>query len=300
MRMKISRGQGAFVRILSSAGLLAALAPALIVPLRGSVQGEVGSLHYVYVSDKRVISLELINERKAILNYINLDDVMEVLQSTNLLLIDAAGGTYRGHVFLNEDGDAADSERYRVTDLVGPSEYRGYDVLGNFRFEAAPARAYLRLGSRIVKLQPLTSDEFDVFATNVGEIDLEAENRKQALADAGFWQGFGEMYEPGEEEAREIASRMPEQDPFPPVLIASPAPTLLPRYADLPDPVIVRLRVKVTRAGGILDAKVDDGINPELDELAVQVVMNSWEILPAISENRPADAELVLRVQFER
>ena len=50
----------------------------------------------------------------------------------------------------------------------------------------------------------------------------------------------------------------------------------------------------------MINAEVETGIDAKLDSIALEVVRNSWDFLPAISEGEAVAAELVLRVVFRR
>lgn len=254
--------------------------------------------YFVYVSDKRIITAELTEPSKVILNYINLSDVIELIEAQGFLVIDQEGVGYRGHLFLREEV-APDQNRYFVNDLVKPDQFSAYDLLGNFHFKAPPRRVLLQLGSRIAELEAIDSSEFDVFAGKVSNIDFSLDS-KTAVMEAGFWRGQGSLYLAGEKESDAITSAYPRSDPAPPVLLEAPQPHLLPKFHDLAQPVVVQVKVLITDAGGILNPTVTRGINDELDQLAVKVVMNSWKVLPAIAENKPVGAETVLNVQFQR
>ena len=276
--------------------MLPALIPAVgAQPVAGGAQH-----HYFYLSDKRIVTVELISRKKVILNYINLGDVIEIIEAPGLLVLDAAGKPYRGHLILNEERIEAEPGLYKATDLIKPGEYRGYDILGKFRFQAPPREVFLRLGSRIIELEAVSAEDFEVIAAKVANLDLTQSNSKLAILDAGFWQGHGKLHNPGSDEAEAIRVHLPDSDPTPPVLIANPAPRSGEAFAGLPDPVVVRLSVRVTALGGVVNPEVIGGINPQLDQQALEVVRNSWEFLPAISKGKPVGAELVLQVVFER
>ena len=61
-------------------------------------QAASGTRHFFFLSDQRIITVELINEQKSILNYINLGDSFEIIQAPELLILDAEGRPYHGHV----------------------------------------------------------------------------------------------------------------------------------------------------------------------------------------------------------
>ncbi|MFQ5738447.1 MAG: energy transducer TonB [Acidobacteriota bacterium] len=267
-------------------------------PVMGQTDEGPSSRHFLYLSDKRIITAELASSEKVILNYINLDDTFELIEAPNLLVIDSGGRSYRGHLIRNEEPGAS-GEIYRATDLLDPKQYRGYDILGNFKLETPPREVYLRLGSRLVELEPISGEDFDLVAIKIGEIDLDSDSPKAALVDAGFWRGYGKLYEPGSEKAKEMQRRLPDLDPIPPVLLSNPAPRLPTKWVQLPAPVVVKVGARVTALGGVLDLKVIDGVNSEVDDLALQTVQNSWKFLPAISRGKTVDVELVVNVVFK-
>ena len=256
-------------------------------------------LHFLYVSNQRVVTLELIDEGETILNFINLGKNFELLQSTNLLILDTTGGAYRGHLFKRDRADE-EGQVFEVTDLIEPRQFKGYSILGNFRFKAPPASVFLRLGARILELEPLTPEEFEKAADKVGNLDLEVENSTLALYDAGFLQGVGQLLRAGTPEGDPIDALLTDSELYPPIILKNPAPRLLSQFSRLPDPVVVRIRLKVTALGGLISHSVEESVDPELDSIALGVVRNSWVVLPAISDGKPAGAELVVRVEFER
>ena len=258
-----------------------------------------GLLHFLYVSNQRVVTLELIDEGETILNFINLGKNFELLQSTNLLILDTTGGAYRGHLFKRDRADE-EGQAFQVTDLIEPRQFKGYSILGNFRFKAPPAAVFLRLGARILELAPLAPEEFEKAADKVGKLDLEVENSTLALYDAGFLQGVGQLLRAGTPEGDSIDALLTDSELYPPIILKNPAPRLLSKFSHLPDPVVVRIRLEVTALGGLINHSVEESVDPELDSIALGVVRNSWVVLPAISDGKPAGAELVVRVEFER
>lgn len=258
---------------------------------------EKGGKYFFYVSNKRLATLELaLGKNKAIVNYINLGDVIELIEAPSLLILDADGHAYHGHLIVNENPEEGKA-LYRVSDLVKPREYRGYEILGDFRFASPPREAYLRLGGRIIRLDPLEKDDFEIEAAKVARIDLTADS-KVALADAGYWRGLGEIYFPESPEAQQLEPKFPGAGPLPPVLFQSPPPRLPSKWSTLPDPVLVRLKAVVSAQGALSNLEVLEGVNPELDEQALETVRNSWLFLPAVSNGEPAGAELTLNVVF--
>ncbi len=258
-----------------------------------------GPRHYLYLSDQRILTLEITGANRAILNYINLSENIEVLQSPMLLILDEAGRDYHGHVF--EVEDAQDPlKRFTSNDLIKQRQHRGYALLGDYRFQSAPAQALFQVSGRILKLEPISARDFETMATRVGEIDLLAEDSKRAVVMAGFNRGFGEMHFVATPEAQAWERFFPNMDLIPPVALSKPAPVLPASATDLPDPVVVRVSVFVSRSGGIFKPEVVEGINPTLDQLALETVRNSWTFLPAISKGQIADAEVTLNVVFEK
>ncbi len=270
----------------------------LVLPPEAGAEAA-GSKYFFYVSDKRLATLELaLGKNKAIVNYINMDDVIELVEAPNLLILDDNGKAYHGHLMVNEN-PGEDGALYRVSDLVKPRQYRGYEIVGDFRFQAPPREAYLRLGARIIRLDPLEKDDFEIEAAKVERIDLTADP-KVALADAGYWRGLGELYFPESAEAERLDSKFPGAGPLPPQLLQSPPPRLPAKWSSLPDPVAVRLKAVVSPQGALSKLEVLEGVNPEIDDVAFETVRNSWLFLPAVSNGEPAGAELTLNVVFDR
>ncbi len=107
-------------------------------------QAASGTRHYFFLSDQRIITVELINEQTTILNYINLGDSFEIIQAPGLLILDAEGRPYHGHVIEAEDANHP-SERFKVTELVQPDRYVGYNIWGNYSFQTLPEKVFLKV-----------------------------------------------------------------------------------------------------------------------------------------------------------
>lgn len=268
----------------------------------GSISGQPasGTRHYFFISDQRVITVELIDEQKSILNYINLGDSFEIIQAPQLLILDAEGQPYHGHVIEVEDAKHP-NERYQVTELVQPDRYVGYNILGNYHFQAPPERVFLKIGSRIAELEPVSESDFNLLAAKVGDLDLAMEDGKQRVLLAGFRQGWGTIYGSGAPEVEQIESHFPDLDEVvPPVFIRGSQPSLPASFAHLPDPVVVELSARVSRSGAIFNIEVVHGLAPRLDQLARETVQNTWTFLPAISKGKTADTQMTVNVVFRR
>lgn len=255
--------------------------------------------HYFYLSDQRVVTVELLDAQKAILNYINLSDGFEIIQAPMLVLLDGAGKPSYGHV-IEVDNPSEASERFKVSDLLKPREYKGYNILGKYNFEPAPAKAYFKVGSRILEMEPLSKEDFELVAARIGEIDLAGQSPERVVREAGFNRGYGVLHRAGGEGSEELEKLFRDLELVPPILLANPQPGLPKSALNLPDPVVVKLSALVTRSGGVHKLEVRQGINPTVDEIAIEAVRNSWKFLPAISKGEVADATLTLNVVFQR
>lgn len=258
-----------------------------------------GTRHFLFLSDQRLVTVELIDRYKAILNYINLSNQFEVIQGPLLVIFDSQAHRYRGHLIEREDSSDPE-QRYTVSDLVGPGRFQGYTIVGDYRFQFPPQKAFFKVGSAILELKPLSEEDFEVIAGKVGRIDLTREVNAQQLQLAGFHQGHGVLRRAGGEEAEEWENYFPDLERLAPVLLENPLPRLPPPAADLPDPVIVRVSAIVTRSGGIQDVRVTQGLNPTLDTLAIEAVQDYWRFLPAIAKSEVSQSQLILKVRFER
>ncbi len=258
-----------------------------------------GAHYYFYLSDARIVTIEITDVQTVILNYINLADTFDAVQPPLLVLVDSEGNSHRGHLIEVENA-SYEAGRYKAFDLIKPNSFAGYTILGNFRFKAAPQRAYLKVGGRILELETISSEDFELVAARIGELDLGVENSKAAVMRAGFESGFGSMYRAGSAESQALDAFFPEEEVVPTVLLANPAPRLPPSEASRPDPVLVVIGVTVSPAGGLYDLEVKEGINEVLDDLAVDTVRNSWLFLPAISKKKVVESRLTLNVVFRR
>ena len=281
--------------------LLWLLLAVLAVPSIGEglwAQG-LGSRHYFYLSDKRIVTLELIDERSVILNYINLADTIEFVRAPEVLVVESAGTIHVGHV-IEVEGAEDPSKKFKVSELVKPREFKGYTILGRFLFKTPPTQAYLRVGSKIVEFEPLSEEQFESVASRIGELEMGMEDTRVMLRFVGFTRGFGKLHKVGSPESERLAPLFPDLDLIAPVILADPAPTLPESERGRRDPVIVQLTAGVGLSGGIFNITVKEGINSKLDQLAMDFVRNSWRMLPAISKGKIANSEAVLNVRFRR
>jgi hypothetical protein len=256
-----------------------------------------GTRHFMYLSNQRIVTCEVLDGERAILNYINLGASFEVVHAPMLLLQTSDGRFYRGHVFQVE-GAQNPAERYRVREVLRPREFGGYTVLGSYAFSAPLEKAFLRVGGRILELEALSADDFNAAGQNIERLDLTTENTKAAVIMAGFDRGYGEMHLGGRPDFDFLEEQFPGLELLPPLLLTAPQPLLPPSKQGLPEPVEIMVSAMVSRAGGVYDLKVTQGIDPELDEAAVNMVRHRWRFLPAVSNSEVADATLTLKVRF--
>ncbi len=258
-----------------------------------------GTRQYMYLSDQRILTLEIVNSEKVILNYINLGQAYDLVEAPMVVVLDELGGSYRGHVIAIEPvTDPA--ERYRVSELLSPRQFKGFTILGSFRMDAPAKAAYFKTGGRIIELEALTAEDFEKAAGMVARIDLNTDDPEFALQRAGFKRGYGKIFFAGSPEANDLEKWFAQADVLAPIPIYRPAPKLPAKFADLPDPVIVELKLLVSKSGGLYQFQVAKSPNPAVGELAMETVKNSWRFLPAVSNGQVADASLTLRVTFER
>ncbi len=258
-----------------------------------------GTAHYFYLTNQRIVTLEIANSQRAVLNYINFGEAFELVDATALLLLDSAGKVHQGHVL--EIEDASDpSERYLVNKLISPKKFVGFTVYGRFKSDTALSKAYFRSGGRILDLEPMSQEEFEQAAQMVGRIELDLPDAKAALLKAGFRRGYGSILWAGSPEGDKIDALYSSEEVVAPLLLASPRPLLPKSLSSLPDPVTVEISVLVTRSGGAHDFKVVRASNDEAGKLAVETVRNSWRFLPAISKGKATDARLTLKIIFRR
>jgi len=263
----------------------------------GSAWGQ--STRYVYLSDQRIATVELIDNTSLILNYINLGSSYEVFTAPMVVLLDRDGRVYRAQVYEFEESKDP-TVKYGVTELIKPGEFKGFLVRGQFTFQAEPSRALLQISSRILDMAPVSEKEFDLFASRVARLELGDPDRKLALQRVGFDRGFGEMLFTGTPEAAELEKFFPDDNLLAPQILSSPPPRLPGDFEHLPEPVQVRVRLFVSQVGGTSNFEVVNGVEPTLDRMAVETVRNSWTFLPAVSNNQVVATEVTLLVTFVR
>ncbi len=258
-----------------------------------------GTRQYMYLSDQRILTLEIANSEKVILNYINLGQAYDLIEATSVVLLDELGGSYRGHV-IGIEPVTDPTERYEVSELLAPKKFEGFTILGDFRMDAPAKTAYFKTGGRILELEALTAEDFEKAAELVAGIDLTTDDPKFALQRAGFTRGYGKIFFAGTPNADNLEKYFAQVDVLAPIPVYRPAPKLPTKFADLPDPVFVELKLLVSKSGGLYQFEVTKSPNPTVGELAMETVKNSWRFLPAISKGQVADASLTLRVTFQR
>ena len=263
----------------------------------GSVAGE-GSRYFLYLSDQRIVTVELLDPAMAILNFINLGDSFEAVRAYELVLVDGEGRTGQGHLIVREDPPSP-REVYQVSGLVKPQSFLGYNIAGRYDFAAPPEECYLKVGGRILELEPLTGEQFDQLASMVSELDLKAANSAAMVRDVGFTRGYGVLHRAAEIDAR-LRGYFPDDEVIPTIMVEGSEPKLPSNAAHLTDPVVVVVSVTVSPWGGVFDLEVVESVNEELDQMALDTVRNSWRFLPAISKGEIVSSELTLNVRFRR
>jgi len=258
-----------------------------------------GHSQYIYLSDQRIVTLEIVDSNNLILNYINLGDSFEMLQATMVALVDSSGRHFNGHL-ISLEGEEEPSNRYKISELINPGKFAGHLIVGDFRTANPIERVFLQISGRILELESLSLDEFELQAARIGELDLAAEDRKWAIERAGFSRGFGELFFAGTEEAKAVEGFFVTSDVLAPVNLANPSPLLPSSESTRPDPLVVRVKAVVSRQGGLRDIRMAEGLSPKLDEIAMETVRNSWVFLPAISNNEIVEAEVTLNIVFRR
>ena len=263
----------------------------------GSVAAE-GSRYFLYLSDQRVVTVELLDPAMAILNFINLGDSFEAVRAYELVLVDAEGRTGQGHLIVREDPPSP-REVYQVSGLIKPHSFLGYNIAGRYHFPTPPDRCYLKVGGRILELEPLTEEQFDQLASMVTELDLKAVNSAAMVRDIGFTRGYGILHKASDIDAR-LRGYFPDSEVIPTVLAEGSEPILPSAAAHLEDPVVVVVSVMISPWGGVYDLEVVEGVDEMLDQMALDTVRNSWRFLPAISKGEIVTSELTLNVRFRR
>lgn len=278
------------LRILSTTFGLALI----LLASSGVVSGQ--STRFFYLSDQRIVTVELIDQTNLILNYINLGSSYQIFEAPMVVLLDTEERLYRGQVYELENSTDP-SLKFAVTELIRPGEFKGFTVRGQFGFQSPPSRALFRISSRILDLEAVSEEEFDLIAARVARLELGDPDRKQAIQRVGFDQGYGRMLFTGTEKSEEVEKYFPDDDVLAPVILSNPPPRLPADYQK-EGPVQVRIRLSVSRVGGTSNFEVVDGIDPALDQMAIETVRNSWTFLPAVSENKVVDTEVTLLVTF--
>ena len=266
--------------------------------LSGGLVAAEGSRYFLYLSDQRVVTVELLDPAMAILNFINLGDSFEAVRAYELVLVDAEGRTGRGHLIVREDPPSP-REVYQVSGLIKPHSFLGYNIAGRYHFATPPDRCYLKVGGRILELEPLTGEQFDQLASMVTELDLKAANSAAMVRDIGFTRGYGVLHKASDIDAR-LRGYFPDSEVIPTVLAEGSEPKLPSAAAHLKDPVVVVVSVMISPWGGVYDLEVVEGVDEMLDQMALDVVRNSWRFLPAISKGEIVTSELTLNVRFRR
>ena len=187
-----------------------------------------------------------------------------------------------------------------MSQLIKPGQFVGFKILGNYRFKTPPRAAFLKVGSRIIELQTLSPGEFELVAQRIDDLDLSLQARRRMLIESGFREGQGLIHNSGTSRAEKLEKFFPSTELIAPVILSSPMPKLPAEFSDLSDPVTLLVSAMVSQSGDVHNLKVEEGINPKLDQLAIDVISNSWAFLPTISEGKIASVELTLKIIFQR
>ncbi len=262
------------------------------------VYGQAGG-GFLYLSDQRIVTLEVVNANSAVINYLNLSEAYSVFMPGNLIIFGNQGQWKRAQVIKNEDISDTE-ERFFATSLIKPGKVYGVAVMGDLKLEGEVEGACLLIEGRILVFEKLNKRDFEVALARIGNIDLDRKNRKSSLQRAGFSRGFGRMFFEGTEASEQYKAYFVDDPVFGPVAIADPKPLLPSAFRDLVDPVVVRVTGFISKFGGLKDTAVLEGINPVLDELALETVRGSWQFLPAVQGTEVADSEVNLNVVFRR
>ncbi|HUV13939.1 MAG TPA: energy transducer TonB [Acidobacteriota bacterium] len=254
---------------------------------------------YLFLSDQRIITLEFIDDKTVIVNYIHLGDTFDLLLARNLVFLDAEQSAYRGHLFELE-GVEGEQKQFDVSDLIEPGEFSGFVIVGDFKFRSPPVTPTLKIAGKIFELEPLSGEEFEIVVARIGELNLKANDKTEAIRRAGFGRGFGRFHLIGSDSAAEFERYFKDEDIVPPLALETPPPRLPSSESSRPDPVFVKIKAYVSRAGGLRNLEVVQGLDKKLDQIALDTVQNSWRFLPAISGNEVAEAEVTLNVVFKR
>ena len=255
--------------------------------------------YYFFLSDQRIVTVEVVNDRKAVLNYINLGDTFELLEAPGLLVLTGDGRAYGGR-FIEVEAPASPEHRFKISELVSPRRFIGWNILGKYPSPPTSAEVFVRVGSRVVQPEEVSRDDFNLLASRIESLDLSMTDGRQMVLQAGFRRGYGDLHASGSERTRALEAHFPDLRLLPPVVLANPQPRLPQAFAHLTDPVEVEVTGTVNRAGGITGLRVKEGRTPELDALALEAVRNNWEFLPAVSDGEVAESEVTVVVTFGR
>ena len=266
----------------------------LAVPALGQPGGG-----FLYLSDQRIVTLEMIDDSRAVVNYLNLAESYTVFIPSDIIIFGADGQWKRAQVIKNEDL-SDDSERFLASKLVRPGEVFGAEVQGDMEIAGDVTGACLRIDGRILLFEKLLKRDMDVAVSRISNLDLDRGNRKYAIQRAGFQRGFGRMFFEGSEEAAPYQDYFRDDPVFGPVAVSDPRPLLPRAFSSLPDPVTVTVSGTISRFGGLKDTSILKGLDPVLDDLALETVRGSWQFLPAVQGTEIAEAEVKLNVTFRR
>jgi Gram-negative bacterial TonB protein C-terminal len=260
--------------------------------------GQPGS-GFLYLSDQRIVTLEVVTDHSAVINYLNLAESYSMFIPSNLIIFGNQENWKRAQVIKNDDISDSDN-RFFASSLINPGKVYGVEVMGDMKLEGEVEGACLRIEGRILIFEHLNKRDFEVALARISNIDLDRRNRKTALKRAGFNRGFGRMVFEGTKDSVKYEEYFMEDPVFGPVAVVDPKPLLPSAFRSLPDPVVVRVAGFISRYGGLKKTSVLEGINPILDEQALETVRASWQFLPAVQSNEVAEAEVKLNVVFRR
>lgn len=277
--------------------LAASLAVAAGVPPAPAAEG---AKAFACVTAQYVMTAELATPRSFVLNFINLSDFVIVVQPHEFIYRGASGRLYIGQVFEQPHQDPrGEPLKYSASVLLRGHSFTGLTIVGAFRETDEIKELSIRIGAKRFYFQALERVEFERLAARVGELDLESQNPRAAITEAGLTEmgkvattdGTSDWDRDWEGLLRSDGLNLPK-------IIERPAIEPTEEAVRTRTYGRVRLSALINRNGGIQDLKVEKGLGRGLDQRVLEAVRNSWIFLPATRNGEVVEGTVFLEVEF--
>ncbi len=255
---------------------------------------------FAFVDKRYVITAEAASEHSFIVNFINLSELVIVVQPSEFIYKGASGRFYIGQVFDSEHTDRrGEIQKFTASALLKGHTFLGMTIVGAFREQDQIAEMSVRIGAKRYYMIPMEAVIFEQFASRIMDLDIQNSNGAAALAAANIEEtGYVRSTDGTSEWDSDWQELLTEDGVNPPKIIErseiSPTREALKHktYG------IVKLSGIINKSGGIQNLRVVKDLGRGLGQRALDGVKNSWSFLPATKNGEVMDAAITINVEF--